>query len=260
MQRLLQHLLLPSAVLLLLSSCGTLSDLGSHLSPFSDSPPTDLATIPNAAPKEEPRCKYGNMASYRVKGIEYRPLRSAYGFTEEGIASWYGPNFQGKPTSCMETYDRYQMTAAHKTLPLPSYVEVTNRENGKRIVVRVNDRGPFHEGRIIDLSYTAAWKLDLLKKGTAPVSIRVLTPGSQSPVIEVEGSYLQLGLFSQHSNAAALRQKLGQRTPLSTEIRSLQRQQQTHYQLLIRAQRGFSLEAIQKQLKMAGIDSVLKSQ
>lgn len=260
MRHALQQLLLSGTTLLLLSGCGTISDLGSSLSPFSDHSPTDPASVPDAVPKKEPRCKYGNMESYRVKGIEYRPLRSATGFTESGIASWYGPNFQGKPTSCMETYDMYQMTAAHKTLPLPSYVEVTNRDNGKKIVVRVNDRGPFHEGRIIDLSYTAAWKLDILKKGTAPVSIRVLTPGTQSPVVEVGGRYLQLGLFSQRKNALALQDKLGQRTPLSTEIRSLQYQQNTRYQLLIRAQRGYTLETIQKQLKTAGIDSVLKAQ
>ena len=152
----------------------------------------------------------------------------------------------------------YQMTAAHKTLPLPSYVEVTNRENGKQIVVRVNDRGPFHEGRIIDLSYTAAWKLDILKKGTAPVSIRVLTPGTQPPVQEVSNHYLQLGLFSSRSNATALQQKLAEKITLRVEIRTIVDDNKTLYQALIRESHHFSLETIQKQLKMAGVDSVLK--
>ncbi|MBT3198261.1 MAG: septal ring lytic transglycosylase RlpA family protein [Gammaproteobacteria bacterium] len=165
---------------LLLSGCETLTHLASlATSQVGSTTPSRLLATPDAVPKREPRCKYGNMASYTVKGKRYRPMRSATDFTEKGIASWYGPNFHGKPTSCMEKYDMYQMSAAHKTLPLPSYVEVTNLENNRKVVVRVNDRGPFHEGRIIDLSYTAAWKLDLIKKGTAQVSIRVLPTGSR---------------------------------------------------------------------------------
>ena len=117
------------------------------------------------------------MPEYEVDGVTYHVLASARGYVEEGIASWYGPEFQGKPTSSGEPYDMYAMTAAHRTLPLPTYVEVRNLENGKVVVVRVNDRGPFHPDRLIDLSYMAAQKLGIVQRGTARVRVRALTPG-----------------------------------------------------------------------------------
>lgn len=137
----------------------------------------NVDTIPNPIPRVEPKSKYGNPKSYEVFGKTYYTMDSIPpGYTQQGIASWYGTKFHGRRTSSGEPYDMYKMTAAHKTLPLPAYVEVTNKNNGRSIVVRVNDRGPFHEGRIIDLSYVAATKLGINKTGTAPVEIRVLDP------------------------------------------------------------------------------------
>lgn len=132
--------------------------------------------IADAVPRVEPKSKGGNPSTYTVRGKTYRVLSEANGYKERGIASWYGMKFHGNLTSNGERYDIYKMTAAHKHLPLPSYVRVTNIENGKQAIVRVNDRGPFIEGRIIDLSYLAATKLDIVKKGTAKVEVEVIDP------------------------------------------------------------------------------------
>ncbi len=133
-------------------------------------------SIPNAVPRVEPYTQLGNPESYTVYNKTYYPLKSSQGFVESGVASWYGTKFHGRRTSSGETYNIYGMTAAHKTLPLPTYVEVTNLDNGKSIIVKVNDRGPFHDNRIIDLSYVAALKLDVVKTGTARVEIRAIDP------------------------------------------------------------------------------------
>src|SRR5690606_4504092 len=128
-----------------------------------------------------------------------------------GIASWYGPGFHSASTSNGERYDMYAMTAAHKTLPLPCYVQVTNLKNGKSVVVRVNDRGPFKEGRIIDLSYTAAAKLDMLKDGTTFVEVRALTPQATPAAANAAATsdiFVQAGAFSSKENAATLLERL----------------------------------------------------
>lgn len=135
----------------------------------------NLDKIPNAKPKPEPKSRYGNHSPYEVLGKTYRVMNSAKGYEAEGIASWYGTKFHGKRTSSWEPYSMYKMTAAHKTLPLPTYLEVTNLENRRKIIVKVNDRGPFHSDRILDLSYVAAHKLGFADKGTAPVKIRAIT-------------------------------------------------------------------------------------
>lgn len=140
-------------------------------------PPRDLDSIPDAVPRAEPRSRYGNPETYVVFGKTYRVQKSARGHVERGLASWYGPGFHSERTSSGEPYDMYAMTAAHKTLPIPAYVRVTHLENGRSVVVRVNDRGPFVGNRIIDLSYTAAHKLGMIRTGTAPVEIRVIEPG-----------------------------------------------------------------------------------
>ena len=134
----------------------------------------DVSLIPEPEVVAEPRSRYGNRSTYSVLGKKYHVLDDAEGYVEEGLASYYGTKFHGRKTSNMEVYDMYAFTAAHKTLPLPSYARVTNLDNGKTVVVRVNDRGPFHKGRIIDLSYTAALKLDVLN-GVAPVEIERIT-------------------------------------------------------------------------------------
>jgi rare lipoprotein A len=148
-------------------------------------PPADLASIPDAVPRVEPRSRYGNPVSYVVFGQRYQLLSTAEGHVERGTASWYGPGFHAARTSSGEPYDMYAMTAAHKTLPIPAYARVTNLRNGRSVVVRINDRGPFVGDRIIDLSYTAAWKLDMLRTGTAPVEVRVLSPGADVPPVMV---------------------------------------------------------------------------
>ncbi|MEW5787078.1 MAG: septal ring lytic transglycosylase RlpA family protein [Pseudomonadota bacterium] len=142
-------------------------------------PPANLADIPDPAPKWEPLHRYAN-DRYKVMGKEYVPLSADKAYKSKGLASWYGRKFHGKPTSSGEPYDMYAMSAAHPTLPLPSYAKVTNLENGRSVIVRVNDRGPFHEGRIIDLSYTAAYKLDILK-GVTPVEVESVLPDTPAP-------------------------------------------------------------------------------
>ena len=135
-----------------------------------------MLSIPDAVPRVEPRSARGNPPFYTVFGKRYYVLASSEGHVERGTASWYGPGFHAASTSMGEPYDMYAMTAAHKTLPLPAYAEVTNLRNGRKVVVRINDRGPFVGDRIIDLSYTAAARLDMLLQGTAPVEVRVITP------------------------------------------------------------------------------------
>jgi rare lipoprotein A len=143
-------------------------------------PPADIAHLPDAVPRAEPRSARGNPAFYEVYGRRYQVLGSASGFVERGVASWYGPDFHGHDTSSGEPYDMYAMTAAHKTLPLPCYARITNLANGRSVVVRINDRGPFVANRIVDLSYSAALRLDLVRSGTGFVELRTLEPGSEA--------------------------------------------------------------------------------
>jgi rare lipoprotein A len=138
--------------------------------------PPAVQDIPDAVPRVEPRSRYGNPPFYEVFGKRYYVLSSSVAYVERGVASWYGPGFHQILTSTREPYDMYAMTAAHKTLPLPAYARVTNLENGRSVVVRVNDRGPFVGNRLIDLSYTAAAKLDMLRNGTAMVEVRTIDP------------------------------------------------------------------------------------
>lgn len=136
--------------------------------------PISVDHIEDATPQYEPYSLGGN-SNYTLRGESYTIIKDPKGFKQEGQASWYGKKFHGHLTSNGEIYDMYSMTAAHKELPIPSYVKVTNKDNGKTTVVRVNDRGPFHPGRIIDLSYAAALKLDVIRTGTANVAIEVIS-------------------------------------------------------------------------------------
>jgi len=198
---------------LTLVACGTATT--------QDSAPKNapnVSNVPNAVPRDEPRSKYGNPAHYEVFGKRYYTLKSSRGYHEKGIASWYGKKFHGRRTSSGEKYDMYAMTAAHKTLPLPSYVEVTNLNNGRKIIVKVNDRGPFHGNRLIDLSYSAATQLGIIGQGTGMVEIRAITNGQvtasqPSEIIATRSSgpvglYLQVGAFSTEHSADQLRSKL----------------------------------------------------
>ena len=203
----------------LLFSCGRIDKV---VSPIAvDSAPKkkiDVETIPNAIPKREPKSRYGNPKSYVVFGKRYYVMDSSKGYIEKGIASWYGTKFHGRRTSSGETYDMYAMTAAHKSLPLPTYVKVTNLSNDKFIVVKVNDRGPFHENRIIDLSYTAAIKLDIIQKGTGLVEVKAIDPEEpkednlvKDDKISTQDTsfYIRVGTFSKLESAKILKQKLG---------------------------------------------------
>lgn len=197
------------ALLLLAGCAGTPSE-----PPHQDGPPEsgtvkrDIHEVPNAVPRDEPLSRHGNPDVYEVLGQRYRVLDSADGYRERGRASWYGRKFHGRSTSSGEPYDMFEMTAAHRTLPLPSYVRVTNLENGREVVVRVNDRGPFHAERIIDLSYAAAVKLDMIDRGTAPVSLEALTPAKRTAAAEDLPLYLQTGAFSEAGNAENMAERL----------------------------------------------------
>lgn len=173
-------------------------------------PPYDgrLNQTPDPQPRFEPPSRSGNGPVYQVFGKYYEVLDYNEGYKERGIASWYGKKFHGRKTSNGETYDMYAMTAAHKTLILPAYVEVTNLRNGRSVVVRVNDRGPFVKNRLIDMSYTAALKLDMVRDGTAPVEVRVVTPynqRTQSLPQSDKTMFLQLGAFRDRNNAVRMR-------------------------------------------------------
>jgi rare lipoprotein A len=173
-------------------------------------PPADAALIPDAVPRAEPRAALGNPPFYDVFGKRYFVLPTADGFVERGVASWYGPGFHKERTATGDPYDMYAMTAAHKTLPLPCYARVTNLANGRSVVVHINDRGPFKDGRIVDLSYTAAAKLDMLRAGTALVELQVISGNNPLPGKPAQTSalYVQAGAFGDATNAERVVAKL----------------------------------------------------
>lgn len=183
-----------------------------------ENPPANLASIPDAVPKREPPHRFANRP-YTVFGASYVPIAASQPYKERGLASWYGRRFHGQKTSSGETYDMYAMSAAHKTLPIPSYARVTNLANGRSVVVRINDRGPFHSDRIIDLSYAAAYKLGFASAGSARVEVEAIGP-EEAPVekkpeqqearqeADEKGVYLQMGAFSAKQNAEDLRTRV----------------------------------------------------
>ncbi len=190
----------------------------------------DVSGVPEQVPRAEPRSRYGNRSPYAVLGKSYRVLDDTRGFRERGLASWYGTKFNGRATSSGEIYDICQFTAAHKTLPLPSFVRVTNLDNGRSLVVRVNDRGPFHAGRVMDLSYAAAVRLGVDRTGTARVELEAVGPGDEgvtasaevladvgtpqrrpappTPLRAGDDAMLQLGSFGERENARRLAERL----------------------------------------------------
>ena len=191
-----------------------------------DNPPADIDAIPDAVPRFEPPLARASRP-YTALGQSYTPMTGYQPYKASGIASWYGRRYHGQKTSSGEVYDMYGMTAAHTLLPLPSYVRVTNPENGRAVVVRVNDRGPFHQDRLIDLSYAAAHKLGIVGKGSGLVeveaidtsraeSVAVAQPAlSLDPSLEQKpaatgGAFVQVGAFKQKDNADQLRDKIAQ--------------------------------------------------
>lgn len=173
-------------------------------------------------PKDEPLSRYGNPGSYRVNGQNYNVMTSAKGYRARGLASWYGTKFHAKRTSSGEGYNMYALTAAHRTLPLPTYVRVKNLSNGRVAIVKVNDRGPFHSNRIIDLSYAAAVKLGLFPKGTAMVEIEALNvqPKGKSHIAQY---YVQAGAFESRALADTMRRKLTKMTSAKVFVERYQR-------------------------------------
>lgn len=200
--------------------------------PNPDDIPDGLADLPEPVPTHEPKSAGGNMRSYEVFGKKYHVLSTAEGFRETGLASWYGKKFHGRKTSNGERYDMFKLSAAHKNLPLPTWVRVTNLANGKNVIVRVNDRGPFHSGRIIDLSYAAAVKLDTVGK-IATVELEAITPGRELPpppqireASEVASAQrgpprlLQVAAYSDPINAVAMREELGKLGIQDVQVRA----------------------------------------
>ena len=185
-----------------------------------DGPPPDVSNLPEPVPKVEPRSLYGNKSPYSVLGRTYSVLPTARGYDERGIASFYGSKFHGYKTSSLEDYDMYKFTAASKVLPLPSYARVTNLQNGKSVIVRINDRGPFHEDRVIDLSYAAAVKIGIWPKGTGLVEVQGIDPSAPPqeeapppPLVSATPAhppsiYLQVGAFSDPANAERVASQL----------------------------------------------------
>jgi len=162
-----------------------------------------------AVPRDEPRARSGNPPFYEVSGQRYVVRPTAVGYVEQGVASWYGPDFHGGRTATGETYDMNAMTGAHPTLPLPAWVRVTNLENGRSVMVRLNDRGPFSKNRIIDLSRAAAEQLDMIRAGTAKVEVRSLAGGDAAPAAAQPAAYYaQAGAFGGRGNAEALAGRL----------------------------------------------------
>lgn len=227
--------LLPLVGALIIGACSSVPRGGYYEDDGPDArPPLDVMNVPDAVPRVEPLAASGNKP-YKVFGVGYVPLADARDYRERGIASWYGKKFHGRRTSSGEPYDMYGMTAAHRTLPLPAYVRVRNLENGRTVVVRVNDRGPFLHNRVIDLSYSAAARLGMLGKGTAMVEVESLSaaapaaPPASAPATTVASANLplissaeaatpgatppprlsvQVGAFSRYENAIHLRERL----------------------------------------------------
>ncbi|WP_297311905.1 septal ring lytic transglycosylase RlpA family protein [Neptuniibacter sp.] len=182
--------------------------------------PVDVSHVKDAVPRVEPKSRGGNKSPYTVLGKSYYVMSSSQGYNETGTASWYGKKFHGHKTSNGEIYDMYGMSAAHKSLPLPTYLRVTNLANGRQVIVRVNDRGPFHGKRLIDLSYAAASKLDFLKHGTAKVRLEAIDPKAwqrskgivssavANPQPSVAGRYLQVGAYSSRNSAEYVEEQL----------------------------------------------------
>jgi peptidoglycan lytic transglycosylase len=218
---------------LLMVSCG---------GDIKDGPPPrdiDVNNIPDAVPRFEPITRAGNKSPYVVLGKKYYVLPSFKNYRDRGKASWYGTKFHGNTTSNGETYNMYSMTAAHKTLPIPCYVQVTNLDNGRRAVVRVNDRGPFHDDRIIDLSYAAAKKLGIFAAGTANVEVVAIDPASFQPGVKAPttaatgGTFLQVGAFSSPDAAERYRQRAARGASIPAKVEREDASGKTLFKVLV---------------------------
>ncbi|WP_377369452.1 septal ring lytic transglycosylase RlpA family protein [Rhodanobacter aciditrophus] len=266
---------------------------GGRYSILQDHGPTDEVNVdhlPDLVPKYEPKSRGGNKSPYEVWGKKYYVMDSAEGYTATGTASWYGNKFHGHKTSNGETYDMYAFSAAHKSLPLPTYVKVTNLDNQRSVIVRVNDRGPFHGDRLIDLSYAAAARLDYHNKGLARVKVEAITPKpgevvsvktnkqpvasapstpvaiEPSPVVapasapsnDLLFSHLQLAAFSKESSADNLKQKLFEQFDTAINIQTRQSDDGLYRVFVGPYDSNAKLEAWQAKLESAGFGKSVK--
>jgi rare lipoprotein A len=234
--------LLITLLIFLLSSCSTTHHRRyKYREDFAPNIKVNPDEIQNPVPTGEPPSKHGNPSSYVVLGKRYYVLKSAKGYDETGIASWYGMKFHDHKTSNGEEYDVAKMTGANKVLPLPTYVQVTNLKTGKKIIVRINDRGPFHENRIIDLSYVAAAKLGMLPTGTALVEVKAIDPNNPQetecakPIVPIGRGqiYMQVGAFRVEDNATRLKAKIAALTNYPVIIQSAELDNQPIYRVQI---------------------------
>ena len=195
----MKKLLIPMVMaVLLLAACAGEKKKAAEPGDGPSSRKITASDVQDAVPVNEPLARYGNHSPYTVLGKTYTVLPSSKGYHERGIASWYGSKFHGRRTSSGELYDMHLATAAHKSLPLPTYAEVTNLDNGRKMIVKINDRGPFHEDRIIDLSYAAAIKLGVDQTGTAPIDVRAIDvkTSKHASVKVADGTFLQVGALT----------------------------------------------------------------
>ena len=242
---------------------------GAERRPAVDGPPVggpsraELMRLPDAVPSPEPPSAHGNPHAYIVEGRTYRTMVSSRGYVERGIASWYGRKFHKRLTSSREPYDMFAMTAAHRSLPLPTYVRVTHLENGRSVVLRVNDRGPFHPGRIIDLSYAAAVKLGIADPGSAPVEVRALefdrdgrsVPPPRAAPATLE-YFVQVGAYSNEDNAARALRLADRVRPGKASVRALREAERTLHRVRIGPLRGLEeADRVLAGLNEAGLGS-----
>jgi len=257
------------AALLSLTACSTMPGQSPVKTAQKDGPPpfpVDVSQLKDAVPKNEPKCAYGNPSSYTAEGKRYYVLNSSNGYSKIGVASWYGSKFHGKLTSSHEPYDMLAMTAASPDLPIPTYVRVTNLENGRQVVVKVNDRGPFANDRIMDLSYAAAKKLGYAEQGTAKVKVEAISIGHRSPVVVAQNDlsshskqlYLQVGAFRQMARAEQVKIKVAQLTHQAARIAPLiTSDAKTLYRVQIGPLRDLEKSDLLNQLERQGFNDMI---
>lgn len=225
-----------------------------------DGPPryyVDVSKIPNAVPQRLPKSHYGNPKYYVVSGRKYHVLPTANGYFKRGVASWYGTKFHGRKTSSREPYDVYAMTGASTDLPIPSFVRVTNLQNHRSVIVKINDRGPFAANRILDLSYAAAMKLGYADKGTAFVEVKSITFDEHYQP-HTERVYLQLGAFRSLSNAQSLKSRAAELIHKPIVILKGLHQQSHLYRVLIPVIGIGESSRLHMQLKKMGFGKVVQ--
>ncbi len=204
---------------------------------IQDGPPLysiDANKISDAIPKPLPLCSTGNPDSYDVNGKRYYVLKTNKNYVAQGTASWYGTKFHGKRTSCGEPYDMFAMTAASPVLPIPSFARVTNLKTGKQVIVKVNDRGPFHNGRVMDLSYAAAKKLEMLGRGTTQVKVEAIDTGVSLQLASTANPlYFQVATFQESRNANQLAHKLKAKLTNMVAVDSINQTNRVFYRVLV---------------------------